>query len=467
MIQFPRLGNLKDTVTSILAAGAFLAAACGAVRAENRGFPMAIAYPGCIKPNTVDQAAMNKAVLDFWTYYKAKYVKPSNGGAQGGGFYVEMHGTGAGSGDKTTSEAHGYGMIFSVLMAGPGGDPDGRKYFDGFFNMFDKNRSGGNSALMSWVIGQGENSHANSATDGDMDIAYALILAHYQWGSNGSVNYLKEAQRVINEGIRKSEMGQDSHRTMLGDWDKNGWNTRSSDWMADHMQAYQKATGDAFWDEARRTVYGLIGNLTATTSGSTGLMPDFVVGNPPKPAGPNFLEAQTDGDFSWNACRYPLRLAVDYAHYGSPESKAALAKVSAWIKGSTGGNPATIKAGYHLEGSALSAYSDMSFTAPLVASSIADASNQDFLNKGWAHLSSAKQDSYYGDSIELLSMLLITGNWWAADDRVTAIGREPGKGVPRDGMGFPPAAAVSLDGRLVVPARSRAGGSYLIGYPSR
>ncbi len=445
-----------------------------AMAAESRSFPMGLAYPGCIKPNNVDQAAMNKTVLDYWTNYKSKYIKPSG---SGGGYYVEMRTTNAGSTDKSSSEATGYGMVFSALMAGTGGDPDSRKYFDGFFAMFDKNRSGTNNALMSYTVGQAENSHSNSATDGDMDIAYALLLAHYQWGSTGAVNYLKESKRIITEGIKKSEMGAASHRTLLGDWDKNGWNTRSSDWMADHMMVFQKATGDSFWGDARKTVFALIGQITSTRSGATGLMPDFAVGDPPKPADPNFLEAQTDGDYSWNACRYPLRLAVDYAHYGSPESKSALAKVSQWIIGATGGNPMAIKAGYHLDGAALVVYSDMSFTAPLIASAIVDPSRQDFLNKGWAYMGSTKQGSYYGDSIELLAMLLISGNWWAPDDRaVTPVMREPrGRAGAQGNPSIRPAAkrlngggragSISLDGRRAEPARVLAEGEYLIGYP--
>jgi len=37
----------------------------------------------------------------------------------------------------------------------------------------------------------------DSAADGDLDIAYALLLADRQWGSCGTVNYLLEAQRVL------------------------------------------------------------------------------------------------------------------------------------------------------------------------------------------------------------------------------------------------------------------------------
>lgn len=395
---------------------AFLSLCCGTghpAAAENRPFPLGLAYPGCIKPGNVDQAAMNKVVLDAWSAYKSKYLKTTT--SIPGGYYIEMRTTNAPEQDKSSSEATGYGMILTVLLAGPKGEPEARTYFDGFFHLFDKNRSGTNNALMSFSVGPGENSHQNAATDGDMDIAYALLLADYQWGSGGAVNYLNEAKKIINDGIKKSEVGQASHRTTLGDWDKNGYNSRSSDWMAGHMTAFQKATGDSFWGDVRKTVYDLVKGISGSYSSKTGLMPDFVVGDPAKPAAPNFLEKATDGDYSWNACRFPLRMAVDYAHSGSSDSKSALTTISHWIIGATGGNPASIMAGYKLDGTALVSNGNMAFTAPLIASAIADASNQDFLNKGWAYLASTKQNEYYGDSIALLTLLLLSGNWWAPD----------------------------------------------------
>jgi hypothetical protein len=54
--------------------------------------------------------------------------------------------------------------------------------------------------------------------------------------------------------------------------------TRSSDWMAGHMTAFQKATGYAFWGDARKTVFDLVQAIGSGYSSKTGLMPDFVVG---------------------------------------------------------------------------------------------------------------------------------------------------------------------------------------------
>jgi endo-1,4-beta-D-glucanase Y len=437
--------------------GLLVLASAALAAAQNRPFPQALAFPGCIKPK-VDQAAMNKAILDKWTAYKAAYVKPSNGGTPGGGYYVEMRGTGAGSGDKTTSEAHGYGMIFSALLGGAGGDPEAKKYFDGFYNMFDKHRSNADDGLMSWVINQAETSHSGTATDGDMDIAYSLLLAHYQWGSSGSINYLEQAKKTI-AGIKKVEMGKSSFRTRLGSFGSNETDTRSSDWMAGHMQAYNKATGDAFWLSAKKTVYDLTAAITASHSSATGLMPDFVVGNPPKPAAPGFLEEDTDGDYSWNACRYPLRIAVDWAHNGTPAAKSAVDKIAAWAKTATAGNPANAKGGYKLNGSALVNYYETAFAAPFIAASIADPANQDYLDKGWALLASDKSD-YYGDSIALLAMLIISGNWWSPDDKITTIALPERARGSRFLKGEAPALLFTPDGKTV-GAGLRSAGIYL------
>jgi endo-1,4-beta-D-glucanase Y len=381
---------------------------CGA----SRPFPQNLTYPGCIKPNNVSQKDMNNSVKSYYDYWKSAYIKRSNGVTPGGGYYVFMKGTG-GSGDEiTTSEAHGYGMIIFALMAGY--DSQAKQFFDGMFNMFDKHRSKNNPNNMSWVIDSSESKSKDqgSATDGDMDIAYALLLAHFQWGSNGKIDYLAEARKIITEGVRLSDMGHESKRALLGDSFTDQYSTRASDWMTGHFKAYQQATRDNFWREATNTVYGLIKRITANHSPNTGLMPDFVVSPSVQPATPNFLEAKTDCDYSWNACRYPWRLATDFVHHGAPEARAAANKVVKWLKSSTGADPRNIKAGYKLDGTPLVSYSSAAFTAPFAAACIVDDSHQAFLNSGWDVIKNWRE-SYYGDTINLLCMLLISGNWWS------------------------------------------------------
>ncbi len=380
-----------------------------------RPFPQQINFPGTIKPTNVTQAQMNDAIRSYYAYWKSAYVRQSNGGTPGGGYYVNMKGTGGSGTEITTSEAHGYGMLTFALMAGH--DSTAKQYFDGMFNMYHRHRSTGDSDLMSWVIDQTESTSKDSAsaTDGDMDIAYALILADRQWGSGGAIDYIGHARRMITNGLKASCMHPTLKRTRLGDWANSGNYadaTRASDWMTGHMRAYQAVTGDAFWNDAVSAAYTMVTQITNGHASTTGLMPDFIIGNPARPAPANFLEAATDDDYSWNSCRYPWRMALDVAHNNSSQARAALNKTLGWLKGKTGGTPNNIMAGYTLSGNALVTYGSAAFTSPFVAGCIADPAHQAYLNAGWTRINNWR-DSYYGDSINLLCMLVISGNWWA------------------------------------------------------
>ncbi|MCG8580362.1 MAG: glycosyl hydrolase family 8 [Bacteroidales bacterium] len=375
-------------------------------------FPQTIVFDNCIKPNHISQEQMNEDVIDYFNQWLKNYVRVSNGTTPGGGYYVRMNGTGGDGSEITTSEAHGYGMIVFALMAGQ--FKDAQKYFDGMLNMFEKHRSTGNPECMSWVIHETEEHRYDkgSATDGDMDVAYALLLADKQWGSDGAINYLEKAKAIITEGVKQSDMSSVSMRSMLGDWDTNIYSSRSSDWMTAHFRCYHTVTSDNFWLAAADEVYKLIDALTANYSSATGLMPDFIVNKTPRPAPEYYLDEYKETDeYSWNACRYPWRITTDYAHFGTADAKRVLIKLQDFIINATKGEPSGIKAGYYLDGRPINIYSSNAFTAPLVAASIIDVKYQDFLNKGWDVIK-AEKVSYYGDTLGLLNMLLISGNWW-------------------------------------------------------
>ncbi len=162
---------------------------------QNRPYPQKINYPNCIKP-TFDQTVFDYYTSKFYKEkWKADFLKESE--KTPNGYYVYSQGTGGSSNTITVSEAHGYGMVIMTLMAGTGSyaEPDAKKYFDGMYAFFRNNPSRLCSEFMSWQVLTGEVSNYNSASDGDLDIAYALILAHYQWGSSGGINYLQGSQR--------------------------------------------------------------------------------------------------------------------------------------------------------------------------------------------------------------------------------------------------------------------------------
>jgi endo-1,4-beta-D-glucanase Y len=394
---------------------------------EKRPFPVQLNFDNCIKPK-YNQVAMDYQVSEFYKSWKSKYLKNSTNTPDG--YYVYSKGTGGTGNQITISEAHGYGMIILVLMAGSGtyADPEAHWCFDGMYWFYDDHRSYTNNHLMAWDIVAGEYSPSNgSATDGDLDIAYALLLAHYQWGSSGDINYLQEAKDMIQYGIKASEVT--NNRPMLGDWRNWGYASRSSDWMTDHFHAFYDHTNDGLWTNVVNETYRVIDRITANYTSTTGLMPDFVDGADPYPVSPNFLEGQYDGDYYWNACRYPWRMATDFAHYGNSKAKKACNKVLDWLIQDTNGDPdETIMAGYKLDGTPLSSNTSLAFAAPFIAACIVDKGTtnldyQGYLDKGWYHLRINEDYDSYEASIRLLCMLLMSGNWWPPKD-ITGIQKE-------------------------------------------
>lgn len=375
-------------------------------------YPQRVDFDGCIKPDHVSQEQLDRDIVNYYKYWKNKYVKKSNGNTPGGGYYVEMKGTGGDGSEITTSEAHGYGMLIFALMAGA--DEKAKTYFDGMFNMFDKHRSTINAHCMSWVIHHTENTRFDkgSAADGDLDIAYSLVLAHRQWGSEGKINYLKQVTNMIEKGLKTSIVNPVSKRIMLGDWDTDPLTTRSSDWMTGHFHTFAKIRKDPLWNTVADTIYSMVSQLNTNFSKETGLIPDFVEGSPPVPASEYFLDEFKETDeYNWNACRYPWRITIDFAHFGSEAAYLEMKQLNKFIRQKTNQTPANIKAGYYLHGEPITDYSSMAFTAPLVATSIVSPSSQAYLNKGWELLKSSRE-SYFADTICLLNMLLIAGNWW-------------------------------------------------------
>ena len=401
----------------------------GLIHGQNKPFPQSLDYPNTIKPNNVSQTAMNNSIVEFYEYWKSAYLRPSNGKTPGGYFvYVSVA-----PGTKTVSEANGYGMIITALFAGY--DASAKEYFDGMYYMYDEHRSTIDSDLMSWIISNDENpaKDEDSATDGDMDIAYALLLAHDQWGSDGAINYLAEAKRISSDGIKES--ASNNYRLMLGDWWDGDWQwaTRSSDWMPDHLRAFFEVSNDDYWIGVADTIYSLVNQLTKNYSPTSGLMPDFVDGQIPAPAPADFLESEYDGDYNWNACRFPWRIAVDYAHYGTPAAKKTLERIVNWLENKTADNPANIKPGYLLTGEPIPNrnYSSLAFSSPFISACIVNEAHQQYLNDGWDIISNTREESYFGDTINLLCMLLISGNWWKPEtDEASNVRRANAAAVP-------------------------------------
>ncbi len=205
----------------------------------------------------------------------------------------------------------------------------------------------------------------------------------------------------------------------MGDWASNsdskyGTATRPSDFMLSHLKAYQNVTGNSNWQNVLNNTYSIINTIYTNFSPNTGLMPDFAIkqNNVFQPAPAGFLEDTNDGNYYYNSCRTPWRLSIDFLLTGDTNNKNQLMKLNAWIQSKTGGNPGVITAGYRLDGNSIESYNDMCFTAPFAVSAMIDATNQLWLNSLWDYITGNDEPSYYGDSIKLLVLITVSGNWW-------------------------------------------------------
>jgi len=384
----------------------------------NHGNPMNVPEDEIhwLRPSRTSE--LRQDLITAYNDYKSRFLR----GPFNGNYYVSAGGTfGEGTTFVTQSEAHGYGMMIFALATW---DKDAKTIFDGMNQIRKANPSTGNPALMSWVIckssesltsGVPASARGSSATDGDLDMAYALLLAHKRWEDQ---SYLSEARTIIN-ALKASCVAPQTLRTRLGDWghwgDPQGLNTRSSDWMPGHFRAFHRATNDDFWLRAADTVYSLLSQIS---NPQTGLMPCFLTGigtdiSPDPNCGFAFGEPDGCVNYSANACRVPWRLATDYIHHEDADAKRQINRISSWLRNATSGIPRSIGGGYTLNGTALRSNGGLHFTAPFAAGMVADETNQQFLNLTWNHIITQRAANSYGAAIRLLCMLLISGNWAA------------------------------------------------------
>ncbi len=395
-------------------------------QSPNYPYPNHTAYIGNhIKPNNYTQTELDNQVKSFYDAWKQEYLKNDCGNINE--YYVF-----SGGGAKNVSEAQGYGMMITAYFAGY--DINAQIYFDGLYQFSKSHPSNINSNLMDWqqiTCNDTHSSDDDAASDGDTDIAFALLLANAQWGSNGAINYSAEAQTIIS-AIMQDEINQNTWTVKLGDWsdasDPNYfYGTRPSDFITDHFKEFSYFTNNTNWNNVVDTCYALIENMQTNYSTSTGLIPDFIinVNTSPSPAGANYLEDNHDGDYYYNACRVPWRLGTDYLINGDTRAKTIVNNINSWLITVTSADVNNISNGYELNGTAIYTWNDATFLAPFTVGSMADVSNQTWLNSLYEELltnNDLADGDYYSNTIKLLSMITISGNYWIPNCENSSIG---------------------------------------------
>tara|TARA_B100001245_G_C22853943_1_gene410517 strand:+ start:150 stop:1361 length:1212 start_codon:yes stop_codon:yes gene_type:complete len=363
------------------------------------------------------------AVLDrFWADWKATYLRDGCAGA-----YVDTSGddkpTWGGSAAKTltVSEAHGYGMLALVKMASR--DPLAQERFARMASFYRDHQAASGPGLMAWNqtrdCRDAPDGGTMSATDGDLDTALALLLADEKWGGYRDA-FMQAETAILERDVTDDDMMR------LGDWATEGEYadaSRSSDFMPASFAAFARADGGnaSRWSAIRDRGYSVWGKISEHHARQTGLVPDFLSGLPddPRPAQSFFLEGAGDGQFSWNALRFPWRLSLDFLETGESRASGHLVRINRWIRKSSRGDPMRISTTYRLDGSTPddqttgSAAFIAMFASAAVAGSGDPAGDQQWIDALWSALTAIPiaDEDYYGNTLKLMALMELSEQW--------------------------------------------------------
>jgi endo-1,4-beta-D-glucanase Y len=344
-------------------------------------FPQAKKSGACLL-TTVSNASAD--TMTAYTAWKNAFVVPGAGpDGAAAGMRVQRD---SNTSNDTVSEGIGYGMLAAVYV----GD---RATFDGLWTYAQSHFDA--VGLMNWHInstGSIASGGTGSASDGDEDMAFALLMASDQWSST---TYLNAAQTLINN-ILYNSVANDGTLKPGDAWGSTTMNY--PDYFSPaYYRAFAKATDNAQWlNPVVERGYAIL----ATQSNSNGLLPDSTM---------SANTAPTSGTYGYDACRTPWRIGMDYCFNGELRAQAYLTKIGTFFNGITAAN---IGDGYSVASSAATSNShNMAFIGP---AGVAGMEGFQTLVDGaftFGNNNSGNSGAlYFQRSLGVISMLMVSGN---------------------------------------------------------
>jgi hypothetical protein len=272
----------------------------------------------------------------------------------------------------------------------------------------------------------------DSATDGDMDIIYSLILADRQWGSDGKYNYMQIALRMLAD-FWDYCVHDEYHTLLLGDWAKNASSvfknaSRPSDFIIDHLKVFKAVDTSHNWQSVIDATYNIIKDIRDSQNkigNKNGLMPDFVIrGNSGWEIPVENILEDDDGAFAYNACRVPWRFGTDYLLFGNTAIGDSslfdyiIKPLDDFARTYSRGDLSNFGPLY-MNGRPFDWTDAGLFAPPFLVTASGAASDQDWVNLFWSNIPAedfqginAYSADTYGDYIKMLVMLTASGNYW-------------------------------------------------------
>ena len=259
-----------------------------------------------------------RMLLELWGRYKQDILEPGTLRA------LDAH-----QDNATTSEGQSYTMMRAAWM-------DDRTTFDAAWK-WTKDNMQRDDKLMSWSFGkipdgsygiQTDRGGQNTATDADVDIAYALIMASNRWKDD---TYLYDAKDII-QSVWEKEVVMINDKPVLVANDIERLNPSSVVVNPSYFAPYAYRVFAAVdpendWSALVDNSYTLLfasADATLDKKASVGLTPNWV--RVDRTTGAVTPDVRLDTNYGYDAFRTPWRLALDYRYNKDVRAQQVLKK---------------------------------------------------------------------------------------------------------------------------------------------
>ena len=308
--------------------------------------------------------------------------------------------------NSTVSEGIAYGMLIAVYM-------DDQTLFDDLWQ-YEQKWLDGNTGLMNWYINAagtdlGSNpSGAGPATDADVDMAFALVMADKQWGGQGKLG--KKYIDIAKDQIKKVWANEFWDWKYLKPWPQDDAPPINLSYFAPAYHKVfakidtentnaEKCGGKNCWLSSADAMYDLLAKTLNSGSGNAnnGLVPAWCDLDG-KPNGGAFGAGQTSPtNYQYDSCRTPFRIGLDYCWTGDTRAKDYVTKTSNFFSGTVGGATKIVD-GYGLDGTPQPSYQkdanagiqSAAFVGPAGVGAMSSSTYQTFVNDAYGVLVTGK-----------------------------------------------------------------------------
>lgn len=353
-----------------------------ALHGERYPFPQNVTYPYGNRSNHISA----DHVRSWYESWRDRYLQECNGNLRPG---VDPP-------SESLVEAQGFAMVAAAYM----GD---KPTFDQLYEYYRAKLTSSGCGLMAWdQTCQGFNDQG-SATDGDIDVASGLIVAHWQWPNDG---YDEKARSVISN--LKRMIAECGHVSALYPGCANGspWGgcneTDASYYSPGFFRYFAEISGDDAWNRLADDTHVI---RDAAAHPTTGLVPDWQSVNGTAGAG------SRKGYYSFDAIRTPYKHALDYLWHGNEPARAWCEKITSWAYNQVGVE--NIVDGYQLDGRQAGQHHNLAAVGSLAVCAMANT--QTITDAFIAESVKLRDDYWYSGYLGNLYLLAMSGNMWTPE----------------------------------------------------